>query len=417
MDPFTRLPPELITQIILYIADFSAVESFISASPQVQAIFQAQPSIVQDLLQSDPITSFPEIQKLCYNISLIQTSLPQCPNLAHYQQSCDHIPVFDYTEALCMLRLAARTQRLACTCMTTIQHNLISPLSEVPAGSLCGPDRVRKAREPFSWTEEYRVYCSIWHLQHYSCLRKAATERWGWDQTSIQTLDAYDVWNDIIDTRHIEKFWTIAALLSDLGLNPSYGHYPFQHRERSLAQDPEGEESSRAAWTFPPGTPPPFFPSFDLPPSQYLRDGNSSPFWSPPLPPPDTAATDAWWLTPKYRSWNPRHVSYFQLAASAVSMDREPASHSLVNLKPWRRLGVIIWDTWRIYSLGLCDFNRKQAMPTPDGRLLEATPRDRRALQQMPAVDYVSRWLALIGESRRPARRVRVGGQQKEYGV
>ena len=415
MDSFARLPPELITQIIIYIADFSAVESIISASPQVHAVFQAQPSIVRDLIQADPITSFPEIQKLCNNISLIHSSLAQCPDLAHYQQACDRIPNFGYTEALCMLRLAAQTQRLACTCMALMRNNLVSALSEVPAGSLSGPDRVRKAREPFSWTEEYRVYCSLWHLQHYSYLRKAATERWGWDKAATQDLDAYDVWNEIIDTRHIEKFWTVAALLSDLGLSPSYGHYPFQHKERSLAQDPEGQESSRAAWTFPPGTPLPFFSSFDLPPSQYLSDGNSSPLWSPPLFPPDTEATDAWWLTLKYRSWSPRHVSYFQLAASAASMDREPSSYSLVNLKPWRRLGMIIWDTWRIYSLGLYDFPRKQAMKTPDGGLLEATPRDPSVLQQIPVIDYVSRWLALIGEPRRRACWVWVGDQQKEY--
>lgn len=417
MDSFARLPPELITQIIIYIADFSAVESIISASPQVHAVFQAQPSIVRDLIQADPITSFPEIQKLCNNISLIHSSLAQCPDLAHYQQACDRIPNFGYTEALCMLRLAAQTQRLACTCLTLIQNNLVSALCEVPAGSLSGPDRVRKVREPFSWTEEYRVYSSLWHLQHYSYLRKAATERWGWDQASIQTLDAYDDWNKIIDIRNMERFWTVAALLSDLGLNPSYGHYPFQHKQRYLAQDLEGEESSRAAWTFPRGTPPPFFSSFNLPPSRYLTSGNGPPFWSPPPPPPETEATDAWWLTPKYRSWNPRHVSYLQLAASSASLDRQPKSYSLLNLKPWRRLGMTTWDTWRIYTLGLFDFNRREAMPTPDGGLLEATPRDERVLQQTPVIDYVSRWLALIGEPRRQVRSTWIGGLLREYVV
>lgn len=262
MDPFARLPPELITQIIIYIADFSAVESFISASPQVHAVFKAQPSIVRDLIQSDPIASLLEIQKLCHNISLVQTSLAQCPSLAHYQQACDRIPDFGYTEALCMLQLAAQTQRLACACMTLIQNNIVSALREVPAGSLSGPDRVRKTRDPFSWIEEYRVYCSLWHLQHYSYLRKTARERWSWDEASTRDLDTYNVWNGIVDRREIEKFWTVAALLSDLGLSPTYGHYPFQREKKLLAQDPEGEESSRAAWTFSQTTPPPFFLSF-----------------------------------------------------------------------------------------------------------------------------------------------------------
>ncbi|KAL4966587.1 uncharacterized protein BDV14DRAFT_170888 [Aspergillus stella-maris] len=47
MDPFTQLPPDLTAQILIYTASFSAVESAISASLRVHAIFQAQPTILR----------------------------------------------------------------------------------------------------------------------------------------------------------------------------------------------------------------------------------------------------------------------------------------------------------------------------------------------------------------------------------
>ena len=71
MDPFTKLPPELLARILIYAADFSAVENIISASPRVNAVFQAQPTIIRDLVSGDPIAGLPKIQTMCYNISLI----------------------------------------------------------------------------------------------------------------------------------------------------------------------------------------------------------------------------------------------------------------------------------------------------------------------------------------------------------
>ncbi|KAL2811730.1 hypothetical protein BDW59DRAFT_167960 [Aspergillus cavernicola] len=226
-------------------------------------------------------------------------------------------------------------------------------------------------------------------------------ERWSWDESSMQGLDAYNTWKKV-DWRAEERIWTVAALLSDLGVTPLYGHHAFQHEQKLLAQDPEGEESSRAAWTFPKETPLPFFPSFDLNHLHlHLPLGQESTttqrkIWTPPPPPPETEAAITWLLTPQYRSWPPKYIAVFK-NASGVSRQRQPTSYSLVNMKPWRRLGVIIWDIWRVYSLGLYDYDisRTEPIPTPDGGILEALPRE-----QIPRIDSVSRWLALIGEER-----------------
>ncbi|KAI9036088.1 uncharacterized protein KD926_002465 [Aspergillus affinis] len=418
MDPFTKLPPELLARILIYAADFSAVESIISASPRVNAVFRAQPTIVRDLVSGDPIAGLPEIQTMCHNISLIQTLSVEFPSLVDYRRICQSPPPFEYTEELASftLHLTARTQRLACACLILIQQNFVSALTGTHAGGISASDRVKVAREPFSYTEEYRVYSSLWHLQHYSSLRKAATERWAWDETSMRGLDAYNEWNDK-DFRRAEKMWTTAALLSDLGLRAIYGHYSFQRQQRFLAQDPEGEESSRAAWTFPDETPLPIFHSFDLPSG---RDITRSPLiWTLPSPPPDTEAIKAWSLDAESRQWLPQHDRTFVHASVVASHQREPFSYSFVNFKQWRRLGLVIWDAWRMHRIGLFEGpprNYGEVIPTPDGQSLAGLPRDPEERARVPRVDYQSRWLALIGE--KPPyerRRGRIGGYWVDY--
>ncbi|KAL4862679.1 hypothetical protein BDV12DRAFT_178490 [Aspergillus spectabilis] len=411
MDPFTRLPPELIVKIIVRVADFSAAESVILASPWVKAVFQGQPTIIHELIQSDPITSLPEIQKLLHDISLIQTSLVQCDSLTDYQLKSDKTTAVEYTEELstCIIHLAARTQRLACACLALIQSNFVSALSKCEVPTISVFDRVQKASEPFSFTEEYRVYSSLWHLQHYSSLRQAATGRWGWDESSIQALDAYITWNKIY--WRTERIWTTAALLSDLGLPLIYGHHPFQHYQPRLAQDPEGEESSRGAWTFPEDTPLPFFPSFNLPPAQYIS--NLSRIWASPPPPDKTEGTEAWDLIPEHRKFQPPHCMLFSRETSSLTRGWEPTSHAFIDFRPWRRLGIPIWDSWRMYKLGLFDMSRNggEVVPTPDGGILDVYPRDPEERARVPLVDYHGRFLALVG-ARRPRKKTQgyIGG-------
>ena len=382
MDPFAQLPSELNQQILIHIADFAAIENLISVSSQVHAVFRAQPAIIHDLILANPITSLPEIQRLCYNISLIHTS--HYTDFAHSQG----MPNLDYKASLDIIHLAAGIQRLACVCLSLMQQNFASILSGIPVGSLSGPKRAEKARKPFSWIEEYRTYWSLFHLQHYSALRKAAaTGGWNWPTRSIQDLDAYNVWNGIPRGNN-EQIWTIAALLSDLGLTPSYGHYTEElERFQWFKMDTEGAESCHAAWEFHEQTPIPFFHSFNLPPSESML------IWSPPPIPPENEATTStrWLLVPKWRSRVPIHVKYFRNENQRVSRARCP-SLGLSYFRPWRRLGLVIWDSWRMYTVGLCYFpSRGPGLdpPNPDGSVFEVR-------HEKP--DLGRRWLALVGE-------------------
>jgi hypothetical protein len=383
MDSFEKLPPEVIQQILANIGDFAGIENSLLASRRLNAVFQAQPTrIIQELILLNPITCMPEIQKLCYNIGHLSISSLQCPDLEHYHQTCEDPPTLGYTESRHILKIAAQIQRLACKCLSIMREGLIKTLDNIPADSISGPPlQIQNASQPFTWTEEYRTYWALWHLHHYSHLRKAATQRWNWNESSIRELDAYNTWSEI-DYRTAERLWTVSAVLSDLGLTLNW-----------LPNDPEAEEPAQTIWPAPEETSIPFFPSFDLPPTQ----SQDSSLWATPDPSEDTELTSAWMLAPRHRASHHWHVAHLYL--SGINLTRTvPACYSLTNMKPWRRLGWVIWDGWRIYSIGLSNVARKKKIPLPDGDFLEPEPRNPR--DRKPGIDYVARWFAMIGEEK-----------------
>ncbi|KAL2809890.1 hypothetical protein BJX63DRAFT_338796 [Aspergillus granulosus] len=390
MDPFERLPSELVQQIIACTGDFTGVESILLASPQVNAVFQAQPArILKDLILSNSITCMPEIERLCYNIGLLNNPSLYCKDLDDYHQTCEGTPALGYTKSLYVIQIGAQIQRLACTCLSFMQQNLISTMNNIPAGSLFDgpPLNIQIASNTFSWTEEYRVYWALWHLQHYSHLRKAATNRWGWEDLSIQCLDAYNTWNDI-EYHAAEKLWTVAAVLSDMGLGVNW-----------LADHPEAEEPSQTVWPGSKETAIPFFPLLDLPPASTPIHHGSLILWTPPALPPETEATHVWSLTPQRRSRRQVHVDMFHRKGTRLTRNCSPASYTLTKIKPWRRFGWAIWDSWRMYAAGLSGRIRyRRPIPTPDGSMLKGEPQNLK--DREPAVDYVARWFAMVGEER-----------------
>lgn len=383
MDSFEKLPPEVIQQILANIGDFAGIENSLLASRRLNAVFQAQPTrIIQELILLIPITCMPEIQKLCYNIGHLSISSLQCPDLEHYHQTCEDPPTLGYTESRHILKIGAQIQRLACKCLSIMREGLIKTLDNIPADSISGPPlQIQNASQPFTWTEEYRTYWALWHLHHYSHLRKAATQRWNWNESSIRELDAYNTWSEI-DYRTAERLWTVSAVLSDLGLTLNW-----------LPNDPEAEEPAQTIWPAPEETSIPFFPSFDLPPTQ----SQDSSLWATPDPPEDTELTSTWMLAPRHRASHHWHVAHLYL--SGINLTRTvPACYSLTNMKPWRRLGWVIWDGWRMYSIGLSNIARKKKIPLPDGGFLEPEPRNPR--DRKPGIDYVARWFAMVGEEK-----------------
>lgn len=266
MDAFENLPPEIIIRIIQYAADFVGIQSLLVVSPRVHAVFEAQPyRITEDLIVSNPMTTMPEIRNLLRYTALVPTvhrsSLDNYIGIMCESTSSVLPREMSFAQLHQLVQIAAQVQRLACVCLSTMQQNFVSAVGATPAGSLCGAARAQKASQPFSWIEEYRVYWALWHLVYFSILHEAAKAL---PADSVQGIYACAVRSQR-DTPRNEYIWTVAAVLSDLGLHPSYG-------------DSAQQEPSKAFWDLPEETPIPLFTSFEFIFENYL-------IWSPqPVP-------------------------------------------------------------------------------------------------------------------------------------
>lgn len=83
MDPFDKLPPELIQVILTDAADAIATESLRYVSLRVHAVFQADPKAYLNLVTANSITQRPEIYRLIQNVAVL-CSKTHCPNLEEY---------------------------------------------------------------------------------------------------------------------------------------------------------------------------------------------------------------------------------------------------------------------------------------------------------------------------------------------
>lgn len=379
MDPFERLPAELINHILLCASDFVGIESLLIASPRVDAIFHDRPGLLfQGLVASNTIASAAPIQEITQKVRLLHSpsfnvhSLEeyiQCTNSVHHQPD-----IHSYgAEVLEMVRISAQIQRLACKCLSTMQQNFISVVSGLPVGSLSGSIRAEKAAKPFSWVEESNIYWALWHLRHYSDLHNYGS-RLNWSEDSMKRLKEYHTWNSI-DYLTSEVIATVAAVLADLGFSPIYS-YPYQG---------EDEESLQGVWWYTMETPPPLFLSFDLERSMDIT------VWPSPSTPRTDSVTEAWHLGLGYCGKAPSQMAMYKDWARVLAYQGPDHNYTLIRIQPYRRLGVLVWDVWRMYSTGLMQWNNGEQTETPDGGLTY--------VQHVALREWHSRWIALAGDT------------------
>ncbi|KAL2822816.1 hypothetical protein BDW59DRAFT_149221 [Aspergillus cavernicola] len=405
MDPFNRLPAELIQEIISQSADFIGTEGLLLVSPRVHAVFHAQPRwILLDLMASNSITQIPTVHKLCRNIALIRHPLIHCLSLEDYQNTCETTPTLpehmNTAELLQILHIAAHIQRLTCICLSTMHQNLISAIQNQPEDLFSGPLPAQRASEPFCWIEQYRVSWALWHLQHCSDLQTTAKHRWNWPAESLRELDPYLVWN-AIDPTLAEQIWTVSAVLADLGLHPSY-QTPDLHSLNLYGAltwlpnellNKHNQEPPLPTWHYPDETPLPFFDSLQLSPANthpYTR------YWSPPPVPNYTLANSYWGRTPRRCDRRSSGAMMFKAYGSRMSR-HSPPNYGMWEMRLYRRLGATIWDPRRLHLVGLFDCNARARMRRPDRWIIEGLS-EGHVQPRSHAKEIQARWLALVGK-------------------
>lgn len=398
MNMFGRLPTEIILHIIRCTADFAGLDGLLLVSPQANTVFQANSRLIlEDLLASWTIGANPRIQNLIRQVVIIRLPSFRCANLDEYLRLTSDVSELlsqhGGNEAQSAIRdtihLAARIQRLACAVLSAVLQNFRAALKASLSESPSGLDKERKTEWPPSCGEEYQTYWALWRLQHYYDLRKAAGRRsqpdddnddvnttakggalwggWSWTAEEIKKLDTD--W----DGRFMfctNATWSVLQVIKDdLGYG-SLSHEDFPQLKEILHCVREN--------------PMPLFA-----PSDSFFDTGDYPVWSPPPAPLNTKVDIKWSLSTDRASNESISGGYFRSLMSRTA-NRVKVTR-LWDLPALRRLGVCLWDRWRMYSAGLmeCPTGR---VATPDGSFVE-----RPAIIQHYLAP-IKPWLALIGK-------------------
>ncbi|KAJ5333799.1 uncharacterized protein N7506_007582 [Penicillium brevicompactum] len=411
MDPFKLFPVEIVLLVLSFVTDFVGLESLILSSPWVRAVFEAHPRrIIMSIVRLNPITAMSEIQAQLWRSALIHRPSVHCTDLDSFLRLCPDTRTGPYlhlapaTDALPeqtsveqifrLITVAARIQRLACMCMFAMHRNFISAV-----GDAFGPTSARRAGEPIVWLEEYRVYWALWQLENYAALCKAARSRWSWSTVSFNRLrDITNIDRNIVPLA--EHIWSIAAVLESLGLQCSYKLMSVDIlQEKSMGGvEPRGHgpETSSEFGDLPDYSPNtiPFFQLLDPLPLQPLLSSSGPqdvyPVWSPPRIPNGESQTEVDWLQgPRHRfSLSPAAMMYQSHRQMNSSRRRFKYATALGSPRLYRLSGVMIWNLWRMYSVGLFTVRFDGTRCTPMGDIVENT--------QLSSKDFVQRWSALI---------------------
>lgn len=357
MDPLLELPAEIILKVIHSIDDFASVENFLIAYPHASDLFRSTPfSLLRSLCYSNPMTSSPEIMKLVSSMAIIRNPAANPSSLEDFSHlgldnplAYEHIANPDIAHEI--LHIAAQIQRLARTCLTKLRENLMNAMETYQNDHSSRATRIHDKSGNFDWVEEYRVHWALWHLHHYADLRKVSDSRAqaqsGTEYCSTITNWAEQIVNNYLDQNEIDLFmaetiWSVASQLVDLGFNWS--------GLLSSSKESQGDWLGEAAWEFPAEKSIPFFPSLE---HDTNKNQSCCILWSPPEHESAKQEPSAPGMRPQLLS-SP-HMRFFRsrgrqkLSGGFGSL----SSRVMIDVMPYRRLGVFLWSNKRMFSVGL----------------------------------------------------------------
>ncbi|KKK12488.1 hypothetical protein P175DRAFT_0457199 [Aspergillus ochraceoroseus IBT 24754] len=379
MEAFDKIPYEVLFRINAYAADWVALESLFHVSSRVGELFAGEPNseadpeairLVESILAENPVmrhelhrhfrmsmrlrqpsladTSFAEFMARDYSVSSLTSSPPSLITRAMLQE---------------MVIIATNIQRLACACLTTfltrlrkVQPRLREYTHGPPFSGAVGtaPYKPHDSGPP-SWIEEYRVYRALWHLQLYSDLLVVG-DRLNWPQSDFEYLRTSHVeWNELQPIAGEEELKCISECLGSL----------YCVDVVPTTQSPVESDSSDMHLIT------------QVPNASQLQCKFS--VWAPPSPPEiphnddDYGSPKDIWGQGLERSKHNRTATYFRMCRFHNMKYRTKFQVcSIQDWRPWRGLGMPMWDLCRLYWLGLWPLAHSRglkwrASPTDDG--------------------------------------------------
>ncbi|KAJ5880213.1 uncharacterized protein N7473_011266 [Penicillium subrubescens] len=339
MDPFSIFPPEVILSILEFCTDFASLDGLLRTSARADQVFgKYYKTITERVMKNCLILSHGlqyefrmiillELEKTSFTLSSLPVvldsintpsdvplSVPADHSLRAVRKAVSIAGNICYAASAClhvmMDRLMAAEPRRVVGSPSAVEW-IEGSLSEVQSE----PIRIRY--HPPSWAETYRTHRILWALAIFSCVLHAANTRWDW---SLEDKDSFiERYTRVGLTWRPEQLKTIAECLCIL--NPSEA-IALDHRFPFMVT----------------------IPSFLHSPARLII----------PNPPERNQAVDKDWEK-IYRlagRQNGAIGTYRQLLR--VHWPPRPPLQS-GDLRVFRRLGIPIWDDWRLHLIGLID--------------------------------------------------------------
>lgn len=353
----SQLPIEILSIINTYTADWVGLENLCQVFPQVADLFAGDANskadlgairLVESILKENPIMSH-ELHRHFRMIMKLQQ-----PSLADSNITIFMDRDYSLSSMACSLSItrgmlqeivatAANIQRLACACLAALLTRLrkVQPRRWVvhmyPENNCCRvtgtvPYEQRDAGPP-SWIEEYRVYRALWHLQLH-CDLLIVAERLKWPQTDYEKLWADDMdWNEFVPMAsevHSVSECLERLFRDNIGSTTKLSVESNSNDIVLITKIPNATHLPR---------------EFDVwsPPSPTIILHRSSP----------STLHDIWGRAIDRTQRNRMTAFWRFLQARTFKNPLSRQTCSLQDSRPWRALGMPIWDLWRFYELGL----------------------------------------------------------------
>ncbi|CAG8036144.1 unnamed protein product [Penicillium salamii] len=385
MDPFAKLPTEIIWQILESCDDFTSLEGLQQVSPQVEQAFNGSyKTITESILRNCShasrglhgyFTLLVSIQSMPFTPAAL---LGELLSLSEGDARPVSLPA-THTQAAVRqtVATAAKIHRTACACLRCLLNRLEAAEPRLPLASSSDVAKWAHGRhappkggqviqfnvDPPSWIESYRTHRGLWTLELLGEIHNAATKRWMWSVPELNDFieKTYLKWCD--HWGGLEELETISECVIDLSSSQ-----PIILRPSLIAAIP--------------------------PPNDLMLKA----CWPLPTVEEDATFNSKWHRAPHFARTGNNVGDYFNMLRGGQN---GRGSHPLwkVDFKAFRKLGIPLWDNRRLNQMGI--------MPQPrSGFAPMAGPESESDLYERPRWSYAYTWFSLAKESEGSPRSV-----------
>ncbi|KAJ5467309.1 hypothetical protein N7475_005061 [Penicillium sp. IBT 31633x] len=348
MDPFAILPTEIILLILESCCDFTSLNGLQQISPRVEQVFNTSyKTITEHVLKKCSLTSeglhkqFALLASVEYTTFTPTTVLEQLYGLSGKAVRPVSISSINSLAAVRQaVETAAKVHIYACACL---QHLLCRVESAKPRhpiasatdvlswvrGSLPEPksETFQMTVDPPSWIEYYRTHRGLWNLELFDHIYNAASTRWSWSTYDLENfVEQYVEWCQYMWGQ--EEVQAISECVYDLcPTEPTTLSHRF-----------------------------PFLIAVPSPADLTLRTCCHL-----PMAPTDTQVDTMWGRGRSTAQSKNNVLQYYNMLRGGQNGPLNPLLK--LDFKAFRRVGIPLWDKWRMYQMGLMDQSRDVLSP------------------------------------------------------